>query len=125
MRLVLGALRQLVQPFDWDVPDDATRNTVLDWMDTFIGIFAGAPPYMEVGSTSITISAGNATATAAVTFPYAFSSAPTVRCSGDSGLVICSAESVTGTGFTARITSNVALGTSHTETLSWDAAAST
>jgi hypothetical protein len=48
MPLVLGALAQLLQPFAWDVPDDDTRNVVLDWMDTLISDISAAEACMSL-----------------------------------------------------------------------------
>lgn len=75
----------------------------------------------QSGHVSITITAGTASNTATVTFNPAFASAPDVIVSSESGLVIASAESISRTGFTARLTANVPLapGTSITATLHW------
>ena len=80
----------------------------------------------QSGKASIGIAAGAASATAAIVFSPAFSAAPNVLVSSSDGRLIASAESVTSTGFTARLTANVPLapGTSITATLYWSVSAS-
>lgn len=119
--LLGGAALQLLMPASWDYATESDLNTVLDEAILLFNAILAAETAPEYGMVSITITAGNATATAAITFPVAFPSAPVVLCSGDSGTVICSAESITSTGFTARVTSNVVLGADHSESVSWQA----
>lgn len=119
---VFGCMGAIMQPEAWKTASESATLDVLAWVDTLLGIMAGAQLCPEYGMVSVTISAGSATGTTAVSFPSAFAAAPIVLVSGDSGTVICSAESITDSGFTARITANVVLGASHTETVYWQAA---
>ena len=87
-------------------------------------------PAAQVGSSqsshvAISIGAGASSNTAAIAFSPAFSAAPNVLVSSSDGRLIASAESVTSTGFTARLTANVPLapGTSITATLYWSVGA--
>ena len=75
----------------------------------------------ETGSLSITIPAGDATATGGVVFSPALSPAPTVLVSSSDGTLIASVENVTTSGFDARLTASVpeAPGVSQTATVYW------
>jgi len=116
---VIGALGSLMQPGYWLHPDDATLTTTLGYMDTLISNIDQAEPCPEVGMVSVSIAMGAATGTATVTFTTAFATTPTVVVSTEDGTVIPSWESVSTTGFTARITSNVTLPAGLTTNVSW------
>jgi hypothetical protein len=120
--LLAGAALQLLMPASWEYADDTALNTIMDRAVLVLEAIAFADYCPEYGMVSVTITAGTATATVAVVFPSAFAAAPVVVVSGSSGSVVCSAESISSTGFTARITADVELLASHTETVYWQAA---
>jgi len=120
--ILVGCAFQACMVASWGTPDTPGIATLVNKgqaLLTLVGTWTECPEY---GMVSVTILAGSATGTATVTFPTAFGAAPVVLVSGDSGLVICSAESITSAGFTARITSDVNLLSNHTETVYWQAA---
>lgn len=119
--ILAGCALQTLMPASWEYADDTALNTVLDRAILLLNAIGLAERCPAADVVTVTITAGAATGTASVTFSAAFSAAPVVTCSGDSGSVICSAESVTTTGFTARITSDVELLANHDEHVSWNA----
>ena len=118
--LVTGCLQQLWQAQIWDVSTPSALEDIMEQVDALIGTVGNWEPcFMD--TVSVTIAMGAATGSTAVTFASPFSAAPVVLVSADSGDVIASWESVSTTGFTARITSNTALPTALTATVSWSA----
>lgn len=118
---VLGALGGLLQPGYWQYTDEANLLQTIGWADTLVSNISQSDTCPEYGVVSVSIAMGAATGTAAVTFPVAFATTPTVLVSTADGSVIPSWESVTTTGFTARITSNVDLPAGLTADVSWTA----
>lgn len=116
-----GAALQLLLPASWEYADDTALDAIMDEAILVFNAVATAERCPAADMVTVTILAGAATGTAAVTFSTPFSAAPVVTVSGDSGSVICSAESITTTGFTARITSGVELLANHDEHVSWNA----
>jgi hypothetical protein len=115
----LGALSQLRQPAAWKTSTDLEISTIMGEVDLFIGAIASAAMCDERGSLSVTITPGNASQGAMVTFPLPFSATPVVILSSDRGDVIASASAVTSSSFTATITANVPVVTSITAVVSW------
>lgn len=122
LAVLAGSAAQLLMPATWIAADDAALEALLTRAHTLFDAIVRAAPCPEDGMISVTIAIGDDTGTAAVTFPSAFLAAPIVLVSGSSGTVICSAESITASTFSARITANVPLPSAHTETVYWHAA---
>jgi hypothetical protein len=118
---ILGALSQLRMPPTWVYADNDELDEVMLWVDYLIGEIGQAVPFMESGSTSITILTGNSDATASIVFPTPFDVAPVVTQSSDSEVLIASSISITTTGFTARITSATPVLVDTTALFSWSA----
>ena len=116
---ICGALMQLMQPSTWIAASPSALAAVLGAVTDLIAIVGTAVQCMQAGTQSVTITAGNAVGTQAVTFPVAFSSTPVVVVSEDSGDYIASATSVTDTGFTASLTANVNQPANVSATVSW------
>jgi hypothetical protein len=125
MRYVVGCLRQLQEPVAWEWATTAELNDIMHWWDTFIGNVAGAAMCDQRGSVSITILAGNASASVTVTFPYAFTAAPIVVCSCDNPTLIASPSAITATDFSATITADVPQLVNVTANLLWIAGPAT
>lgn len=122
---VLGALSQLRQPSAWVVADEADVAAIMGWVDLFIGNVAVASMCDERGTVSVTITAGNASGTATVTFPYDFGTTPVVVCSADNGSLIASPAAISSSGFTATLTAGVPVLADTTATLLWIAGPAT
>jgi hypothetical protein len=118
---ILGALSQLRMPPTWVYATNDELDEVMLWVDYLIGEIGQAVPFMESGSTSITILTGNSDATASIVFPTAYDVAPVVTQSSDSEVLIASSISITTTGFTARITSATPVLVDTTALFSWNA----
>lgn len=119
--LLAGASLQLLMPASWVWADDAALDSIMGRAVYVLEAIAFAEECPMAGSLDLTILAGSASVTGAVTFPDTFSSTPNVVVSGNTGTVICSASGASTTGFTARITANVVLGADHTEHVTWQA----
>jgi hypothetical protein len=116
---VLGALSQLRMPATWVYANNTDLNTVMKWVDYLICEIGQAMPFVESGSLTITILAGNSDATSAVTFPIPYDMAPVVTQSSDSEVLIASSTSITTTGFTARITAATPVLVNTSAVFSW------
>jgi hypothetical protein len=118
---ILGALSQLRMPPTWVYATNDELDEVMLWVDYLIGEIGQAVPFMESGSTSLTILTGNSDATASIVFPTPFDVAPVVTQSSDSEVLIASSISISTTGFTARITSATPVLVDTTALFSWNA----
>jgi hypothetical protein len=121
LRYILGALSQLRMPATWVYATNADLDQVMLWVDYLICTMSEAVNYMESGTLSLTIAAGATQASATVTFPTAFDVAPDVVVSTDTGLVGVGASLLTSTTFLATITRPVALVTTDTAVVTWQA----
>jgi hypothetical protein len=119
LHYVLGCLDQLRQPTTWDTTDPTALSAVMHAVDDLITAVATAPRCTEMGSLSVTISAGAASGTASVTFPVAFGAAPVVVVSCANGDLIASWSAITSSGFTASLTADVPVLVDTTAVLSW------
>ncbi len=116
---VLGALQQLCPPSTWITADNIATEDILGRVQELLSAWGAAGECNQLGTQSITITAGNASATHTVTFPSAFTSAPVAVVSESSGDLIASVDGTTATTVTLRITSNVVVITDTTATVSW------
>jgi hypothetical protein len=84
-----------------------------DWDSAGSTTYTPGAVRMQGGAVSVTISNGNSSGTASVTFPTAFSAKPIIlltNTNSDSVMYTDGAESITSSGFTVRVTRNTTSG---------------
>lgn len=104
---ICGSLTQLLLPTTWDTADPATLITVLERVADLIALIGTAGPSMQSGTVTLTIAAGDASASGLVTFPSPFSSTPVVVTSADTGQVVAAAAAVSDTAVVLSVTAAV------------------
>jgi hypothetical protein len=107
LQAVVGALSQLRNASIWKYTTNSELDGVMHAVDWIIGQIATAAMCDEKGSSSLTILAGAASATTAITFPFAFTAAPVVVCSCGNPALLASPQSITSSGFDLTITADV------------------
>lgn len=119
--VVLGALLQLCQPPSWAVDDPDALNTVLGRATLLLDMFGQAElcPVTEDGIVTLTITAGNASASTTITFVQTYATAPLVDCSCDNPDLISSWSDVSTTGATLTITAATPVTESTSADVSW------
>lgn len=116
---ITGALSQLAAPTTWITDTDVALWDILGKVQDLITAIGEAGACMVAGTQALTVTAGNATAAIGVLFPMPFTAPPVVVVSESTGSLIASVETVAATGFTARLTANVATSIDMPSLVSW------
>lgn len=122
-KILAGCALQVCQPPTWAVDDpSALADVVRRGEDLLYRVAtAGVCVPSEDGVVSITIPAGEATATAAVTFSGTYATAPVVLVSSDNFQLAATVSDRSTTGFTAHLTASVPVTSDTTANVLWGA----
>lgn len=121
--ILVGCALQVCQPQSWDVSDPTALADLLDRSYKLLLMIALADECVpsESGSVSITIPAGDGTASATVTFTGTYATAPQIVVSCNDITLAATWSDVTSTQFTAHLTASVPVTSDTTATVSWAA----